>query len=72
MHPLDQYLKEKGSNRNRLATRCGLSPSNLSSYIRRNTKVENIPAKVIFALAKETDETMDHVYMAMLEFQNGE
>lgn len=72
MHAIDQLLRQYNSNRNKLSKSSGISPTTLSNIVNRDTPIDKIDARLLKALANETNQLMDDVYEQLKDYEEGQ
>ncbi|MBC1982762.1 hypothetical protein [Listeria booriae] len=74
VHPIDQFLKARGSNRRRMSELSGIPTTTLASSVSRDASILNLRLNVLWALQVfyEPDRTMDDIMTELLvyEYQN--
>ncbi|MBC1913066.1 hypothetical protein HCA73_10435 [Listeria booriae] len=71
VHPIDQFLKKRDSNRSRMSESSGIPTSTLLNAVKRDTSVLNLRVNLLWALQVfyEPDWTMDDIMKELLVYE---
>ncbi|MBC2077701.1 hypothetical protein HCA99_00575 [Listeria booriae] len=71
VHPLDQFLKARGSNRRRMSELSGIPTSTLLNAVKRDTSVLNLRVNVLWALQVyfEPEKTLNDVLDELFAYE---